>query len=289
MSCSKIVGSVVLMIVATTTDRAQTPHSHAVGSKPTSSKSVILDALSRRAFAKWHALEYHLGRAGVKQLRMKIKATSKSALGSVETDGSYSHDGKQGKLQWKDAKLGTMLAERGWDAQAFDRWLTRQGLLETFGTARLTASKDKDGVVTIKIKGKTRSGHTSLTFDAVGRLAWLTLALPATNAKSKPGQLRIDVQHRSIGEQVLTTGWKFHMKSESGTITGETRLSYKTIGKHHVVQRAEETLLVDKKPFGTQTLTFSNHAIDSPPPATEKPEKKTPEGAGSTANRRNRD
>ena len=75
MSCSKIAGSVALIIVATTTNRAQAPDS--VASKPAASKSVILDALSRRAFAKWHALEYHLGRAGVKQLRMKIKATSK--------------------------------------------------------------------------------------------------------------------------------------------------------------------------------------------------------------------
>ncbi|MEE2887900.1 MAG: hypothetical protein VX951_10785 [Planctomycetota bacterium] len=277
MSCSKIAASVALMVMATTTNRAQTPHTHAVASKPAASKSVKLDALSRRAFARWHALEYHLGRAGVKQLHMKIKATSKSTQGSIATDGSYSHDGKQGKLQWKDPKLGTMLAERGWDARAFDRWLSKRGLLDTFGTAHLTASKDKDGVVTVKINGKTRSGYTSLTFDAVGRLAWLTLALPATNAKSKPGQLRINMQHRSVGELVLITGWKFQMKSESGTVTGETRLSYKTLGKHHVVEKAEETLLVDKKPFGTQTLTFSNHAIDSPPPANEKPGKKTPE------------
>ena len=278
MSCSKIAGSVALMIVTTTANRAQTPHS--VASKPAASKSVALDYLSKKTFAKWHALEYHLGRAGVKQLHMKIKVTSKNTLGTVETDGSYSHDGKQGKLQWKDSELGTMLAERGWDAPTFDRWLAKRGLLETFGTARLTASKDKDGTVTIQIDGKTRSGHTSLTFDAQGRLAWLTLALSATDAKSKPGQLRIDLQHRSIGEQVLTTGWKFHLKSESGSVTGETRFSYKTIGKHHVVQRVEETLLVDKKPFGTQTLTFSDHAIDSPPPAAEKSGKKTPKKAG---------
>lgn len=289
MSRSPIASIVALLFVLATDSSAQVitkptsprPPGGSASTRLLTPKGTELDALSRQAFTRWHALEYHLGRAGVKQLSLQIKVDSRSPLGAVQTDGSYTHDGKLGKLSWKNPKLGTMLAERGWSVATFNRWLSEGGLLANFTKSKLTAVKQKDDSIEIKIEGKTRSGHTGLGFDAEGRLAWLTLAVPATVAGEKPDVVKIEMRYLAIGKQVLTTGWKFTLKSKASSVSGETKLTHRTVNGYRVIEKAMETLRVDGKPFGTQVLVFSDHVLGKGKPADEKPKTvKQPGGTG---------
>ncbi len=271
-----ILSATAMMVFCLAIANAQ--HVHKTKAPQPDSKTPTLDNLSAQTFKRWHALEYHLGRAGVKRFQMKIQAQSKSSLGTASTTGAYSHDGKQGSLQWDNPELATMLVERGWSASTFDRWLDKNGLLSSFGTAELSATKQPDGSIKIKVRGNTTSGYTSLTFDPTGRLAWVTLAAPPSDSRPKPEHTQIEIRHKPVGKQFLVTGWRFHIKNQAGTLTGETQLSHRTIAGRHVIHKASETLKIDGKTSGTQTLVFSEHKIDAPPTADKKP-KATPKSS----------
>ena len=273
MTCPQIAGLLAPIFLVCTSGLTQKP-----GASDTTwevPKNLTLDPLSKAAFTRWHALEYHLGRAGVQRLRMKIQAHSKSPLGSAQTEGTYSHDGKQARLQWKDPKLGTMLAEHGWDARTMSRWLNKAGVLTTLGDARLTASKGEGGAVLVKISGATTPGYTALRFDPQGRLAGMTLTTPAKEPGKKPQKLQVTIRHQRVGEQVLIGGWGFERRSAAGSLTGQTLLTYKELDGHQVISKVAETLRVDGKVFSTHSLVFSEHAINPPGPSKDKPAKTT--------------
>jgi hypothetical protein len=273
MSRLFILSATAVMVLCLAIANAQ--HTHKTKAPQPDSKTPSLDNLSTETFKRWHALDYHLGRAGVNRFQMKIQVESKSSLGTVSTSGAYSHDGKQGSLQWDKPELAAMLVERGWSASTFDRWLDKNGLLTNFGTAKLSATKQPDGSIKIKVKGNTASGYTSLTFDPTGRLAWVTLAASPSASRSKPEDTQIEMRHKAVGKQFLTTGWRFHIKNQAGTLTGETQLSHRIVAGRHVIHKTSETLTIDGKTFGTQILTFSEHKINVPPTTDKKP-KNTP-------------
>ncbi len=235
-------------------------------------KGVSLDELSRDTFARWHRLEYHLGRAGITKLHFEVEVKSSSPFGKVETTGTYQRDDTRSKLTWSDPTLSTMLALRGWSVHTFNRWLDRAGLLGGLHGAKLRAKKQAKGEIEIKVDGgKASSDIHSLSFDTAGRLSALTLG-------SRGVAVRVDLHYRPHQAQVLLAGWKFRIDSELGPLTGRTSFTYRSVDGYQVLAKAEESLTGNSQSSCSSTLEFSKHVLGKATTPQSKTKKKSQNG-----------
>lgn len=237
---------------------AQTPTSRPTKNKK-STHDIKMDALSRATLDRWEAMEYHLGRAGVKTVSFTVKVSAKSPLGDAEATGKYTFNGKKGSLKWDNAGLGDMLTTRGWSQETFDRMFIADSHRAGLKGTELTAKKKGDATI-ITVGGKTKGGYKEFHYDkdGVGR----KFTIQVSDATVGDVDAIIAVKYEKIGGKHVRMGWSFDLDTPMGAFHGDVSIKNKKVGKFHLYGTVVEKQTMGEQSVGSTTLTFSDYKIN---------------------------
>lgn len=226
---------------------------------PENPHKIEMDALSRATIDRWEAMEYHLGRAGVKTISFTVKVVAKSMLGDADATGQYTFDGKKGTLKWDNAALGGMLATRGWSQDTFDRMFIPDSHLRELAKTTLTARK-QDGGTTILVEGETKGGYKSFHYDADGIARKFTMLVE----ESTMGELDalVEMTYVKIGRKRVRAGWTVRLEMPMGVFRGTVKIKNKKVGKYHLYDAVTEQQALGEQSIGSTTLTFFDYKIN---------------------------
>ena len=233
------------------------PFAAAQGAKPKPKPKPEMDELSRETWDRFEKLEYHLGRVGVDKVDFKVDVDSKSPLGAAKATGTYKFQNGKGALSWSDARLGPMLAERGWSAQTLDLLFVPDGERRLLSGCKLTAEKRGD-VTVISVEGDSGPGFRELHFDARGLVTRVVVAGRSEGDKDAV----VTLHWQELGRRYLRTSWSMQVETKEGAMRGEMKITHKQVGRFHVFDAVEETLTLGETDLGTQRLSFHGYLIN---------------------------
>lgn len=238
---------VALLTAVLSTTRAQEK------SEPPERPPAEMDARSKELFEKWSAMEYHLGRKGVKTASFRIAATELE-MGNEDTGtGTYRWNEGKSTVRWSSQEMEALLGD--WSRQRLDEWFKTSDPARVFAGAKLSAIGKDDGSVEIAVTGKGVE-LTGMLFDKDGVFRGTTRV-----AKVELGGMRIkDTFHyERIGGLYAVSSITTEAKLEGvGTFVSKTTLTRKPVGPYRVISKVES--VVDALGSRT-TLVFSDWTL----------------------------
>ena len=215
-------------------------------------KPAKFDEASKKLFDSWRKLEYRW--EGVKQATCKIAGTLSMMGQQMTTKGSYVYDGKSSTLTYDPGQAGAMLAQQGWNKDAFDgHW--KDGWQEMVAGGTFTATKTDAGT-TVKVTGDTKGKTQAVYFDKAGMLVKMDF-LAGGGAQTMKASYEPRYKKLDSGKYIVA-GWTVKADVPGmGLYVEKTELSYAVVGKRHVTTKAISTAEMGGQPMGeTKRITF---------------------------------
>jgi len=215
-----------------------------------------MDEVSKKLLENWQKSEYHLGRAGVKKASCKAKFSMTRGMQAATLNITYKWDGEKSALEYDNPQMGTAMNRGGGIARQFEERFKSEGLMKSFGSAKLTAKESEQGTV-IAIEGKAKGGITSFTFNKDGVVTEMTADTPSQMGGTTP--VKITPTYEKVDGMYFRTGQTVEAEVPGmGKVLSTTKITYVKVGSFRPVHKSETSTTAGGMPAGSRSFEYSD-------------------------------
>lgn len=133
--------------------------------KPEKKEGATLDELSRSTLESYREKTYQLDQQDVKKASFDIVVNINHPMQQMKVKGAVLYDGDKATITWDNPMMASQFGQM--ETQMSDMFKDKP-IEESYGTAKLTATKKDDGTVVIAVDGKNPQSLTEMTFSPEG-------------------------------------------------------------------------------------------------------------------------